>query len=166
MKRILSVKIHRDVDTDPDTSWIGKYACNYGYKDVDGDPLKNKVIDRQERGDMGRGQYRYFVAANSGADTGNPDSVEQDYQRIESLNAGQWSFIGIWAEAHVQLDGSSVVQRLRSDGLWGIESDSDDSHLESVEQEEIANLRDELATVGFTADEIDAAIADKVEVRQ
>src|SRR6202023_2691183 len=75
--------------------------------------------------------------------------VRQDFARMESLNNGQWGFIGIHARADVQLaDNGGLLQTLHSGGLWGIESDSDESYLESIQAEELATLRGELQAVG------------------
>src|SRR5688500_10376303 len=72
-KRILSVSFVREPEALPDLSHFGEYS------DVPGDD--DKTIDRQERGDQWRNEHRYFIAALSGENTGNPESVEQDYQR-------------------------------------------------------------------------------------
>lgn len=138
--------------------------------------------DCGERGDMEHGQYRYF----------NPGSVEsfdpkaswltssteterkaewlacmrsnakKDYERMESLNRGDFCFIGIKAEADVVLsvckDSSHLLtQTIRSGGLWGIESDSDDSFLEETEKDELSQLRTELKSLGFSSRAISTA---------
>lgn len=138
--RIESISLIREVDVSPDTSWIGEYASQPGPDD--------RTIDREERGDCERGQYRYFIAANGPDETGNPKSVEEDYRRMELLNRGDWCFFGISAEAKVIVNG--VFQTIRSGGLWGIESDSGDAYFRTVAAEELSNLRDTLAQLGFT----------------
>jgi len=149
-KRILSVRVMRDVDTDPDLSWLGEYGST---------PRGEHVIDRQERGDQSRGTYRYFTPAMTGDESGNPDSPEQDYSRMEAYNRGDWCMLGIWVEAEVQLAHHGVIQRIRSGGLWGVESDSGLEYLASVEHEELAALGSELEALGFTKRRIDAALA-------
>jgi hypothetical protein len=101
-------------------------------------------------------ENRYFNVAMSAEETGNPKSVEQDYQRAEAYNRGEWCMVGVWAEATVQLTGDTI-QRIRSGGLWGIESDSGEEYFEEVAQEELAALRAELLAVGFTSRAIDVA---------
>jgi hypothetical protein len=140
-RKILSVELRREVDSSPDNSHLGEYSDRPGPDD--------RTIDRQERGDMGRDEFRYFIAAVSGEDTGNPDSVEQDYQRMESLNRGDWFSFGVSAVAEVQLTPGGVIQKIRSGGLWGIESDSDKSYFAEVESEQLAELRGELEQLGF-----------------
>jgi hypothetical protein len=150
-KRILRVTIHRDVDGSPDLSWLGEYTNR---------PSEHSV-DRQERGDIGRHEYRYFTPALTGEETGNADSPVQDYERMEAYNRGDWCMVGVWAEAEVQL-GGTICQRIRSGGLWGIESDSGD-YLDDVAKEELASLETELASVGFTPRQITKAL-EKAEV--
>jgi hypothetical protein len=112
-------------------------------------------------GAMGRGELRYFngpVENYKGIEPAEIHKyIRQDYDRMESLNRGDWCFIGLRAEAEVQT-GSDVVQRITSGGLWGIESDSDKDHLESTAREELAQLTTELVGLGFSRRAISTAI--------
>lgn len=137
-KRIESVKVRHMVDDNPDTSYLGEYSSH----DAD------DAIDREERGDMNRGEYRYFIPAN-------PEYGEQDYDRMESLNRGEWCYLGIRAEAEVIVNGT--VQRITSGGLWGIESDSDKEYFAEVATEQLAELRGILAEMGFSERQLNAA---------
>lgn len=130
------IKIKRMTDEDPDLSYLGEYSSN---------PRKN-AIDRVARGDAGRNEFRYCNITMSAEDTGNPDSVEQDYQRLEAYNSGEWCTMGIFAECSVIIGG--VFQQITSGGLWGIESDSDGEYLASVEAEQIEELLAILAEMG------------------
>jgi hypothetical protein len=118
--------------------------------------------DCGERGDMRRGEYRYFNPSSNYKDC-EPEEIRkytrQDYERMESLNAGQWCFIGIGAEARILLPSgtSQVISKIQSGGLWGIESDSDKSYLAEVEQEELSALRTELKALGFSTRAISTA---------
>ena len=133
-----SVKVYRMVDTDPDLSWIGEYSNK---------ATSPAAIDREERGDMGRGEFRYFNPCNTSEETGNPESPEQDYQRMESYNRSDWCMIGIQATATIRVNG--VAQEINSGGLWGIESDSDSTHLRSVAHEQIRELASILESMGI-----------------
>lgn len=119
--------------------------------------------DCGERGDMGRHEYRYFNPSDNykGETPENTRKyVRQDYERMESLNRGDWCFIGIRADAEVDLPGgrlARISQQITSGGLWGIESDSDQSYIESVEQEELSSLRSQLEAIGFSKRAISAA---------
>lgn len=145
--RIEFVKVRCEVDQDPDLSYLGEYS-----RLADSD----NAIDRRARGDMGHGELQYFNPAMTGEETGNPDSPEQDYQRMEAHNRGAWCMVGVWAEAEFIVGGT--VQRIRSGGLWGIESDSDKSYFEEVAREELSSLADILKELGFSTKQVKAAM--------
>ena len=107
--------------------------------------------DCGERGDAERGEFRYFnpyherCPGESTADIRG--HCQQDYERMERLNRGDWCFIGIRADAEIVVDG--VMQEISSGGLWGIESDSDRAYLTEIEGEQLSELRDQLRALGF-----------------
>lgn len=76
------------------------------------------------------------------------ENARKDYARMEAYNREEWGFIGIQARAEIVLDG--VCQTITSGGLWGIESDSEESHFQEVEHEELTSLRGILHTMGFS----------------
>lgn len=84
--------------------------------------------------------------------------VAQDFDRMESLYAGNWSYIGIRAEAKIVVNGT--IQTISSGGLWGIESDSDESHFAEVGADELADLRTTLHEMGFSKRAIASACKD------
>ncbi len=103
--------------------------------------------------------YRYF---NPNYENYKGDTEEnirkycrQDFDRMEAYNNQQWCFIGIRAEAEYTVN--SVIQEITSGGLWGTESDSDKAHFQSIEEEELAELRKQLAGIGFSKRAISAA---------
>jgi len=145
--RILSVKVTRETDPAPDLSYLGEYVSRTS---------ADHAIDRVERGDAGRNEYRYFIPTMTAEETGNPESPEQDYQRMERYNAGDWYMLGIKVTAEVQFTGDTV-QTIRSGGLWGIESDSEESYLKDIEKDELDSLREELLACGFSDRRISAA---------
>ena len=53
----------------------------------------------------------------------------QDSNRLEALDNGSWSFVGVVAT--VEIDGVELAR----DSLWGIESDSGDSYLAQTARE-------------------------------
>lgn len=86
--------------------------------------------------------------------------VAQDYARMERGNAGDWCLIGIRAEAEYSVGTSRngyLAQEITSGGLWGIESDSEESYLKSVEDEELTDLSVQLKGIGFSGRAIAAA---------
>ena len=150
--RILSVTIHKDVDTDPDLSWLGEYKSQR--------PARAH-IDREERGDMGRGEYQFFEMSSNYDGEKPADQqkyMEQDYKRMEDYNRQGWCMIGVYATAQVVLAGD-VVQKIQSGGLWGIESDCDAYHAD-VEQEQLAELKAQLLAIGLSPRAIAKAFKD------
>jgi len=133
--------------------------------------------DCGEHGDMSRNEFRYFNPSFNYVDTktDRPSSgltsedvrkyVRQDYDRLERLNRGDWCFIGLRAEAEIGIGDfakypakfNCTVQHISSGGLWGIESDSNKSYFESVGKDELANLREQLKALGFSARAISTA---------
>jgi len=89
--------------------------------------------------------------------------IEQNYAQMESLNRGDWCYIGLIAKAEVQLDRNGLVQTIHSGGLWGIESDSDNAYLNQVRSEELTQLGEELARMGFSKGQIERAFANVEE---
>ena len=82
--------------------------------------------------------------------------VQQDYERMKSFNAGDWHYIGIRAEAEIQLSENGTFQTITSGGLWGVESDSGD-YIKEIEQEELKDLRRKLEAIGFSKRAVTAA---------
>jgi hypothetical protein len=181
-KRILTIKLIRETDSNPDTSYLGTYSTS---------PAGEFAIDRTHEMDctvnlggdictcdmrhLSPGEYEFF---NSGSvEPFNPaadwipatetdkhaywlqsmrENASRDYARMESYNAGMWSYIGILAQASIVTAG--VCQTITSGGLWGIENDSDAAYLASVERDELANLRNVLHSLGFSRRAIAAAV--------
>ena len=128
--------------------------------------LVDEVVecDCGECGDMCRHEFRYFnpsfnyVDASGKLVNGNTAEevrkcVAQDYARMESLNRGDWCFVGVKAEAEISIpsgSGYSTSQTIHSGGLWGIESDSGESCFAEVQADELANLRSQLSALGFS----------------
>lgn len=162
--KIISVTIHRCTGgPDQDLSHLGEYS----------DRAETEfAIDREERGDRGRNGHQFF---NPGTiETFNEaapwipaeeadkraywhaammKNAEADYRRMEQYNAGDWHMTGTYAVAEVVL-ANDVIQTLRSPGLWGTESDSEASYFAQIEQEELAELREQLLAVGFSSRQI------------
>ena len=135
-------------------------ALEEAYNLLDGLAEGLQDCDCGECGDMERNQYRYF---NPNWQNYKGDTAEnirkycrQDYERMESLNRGNWFYLGIRADAEVSVQ-LRRVQTITSGGLWGIESDSGRDYLESVEKDELMDLRKELKAFGFSSRAISAA---------
>lgn len=93
-------------------------------------------------------------------DDSDPDTsyLEQTgfEERFDQYKNGEFGYIGIRAEAEIVID--SVIQRISSGGLWGTESDSDESYLKEIEQEELSGLRSILHEMGFSKRAIASAV--------
>jgi hypothetical protein len=120
------------------------------------------ICDCGGRGDMEHGEYHYFNPSFNYVDEYDKPTdgltseevrkyVQQDYERMESMNRGSWCYLGIGAEAEVQamVDGKPYSTKLRA-WCWGFESDMSHSDMESVEQEQLAELRVQLEEYGFS----------------
>jgi hypothetical protein len=163
MKKIDYIKIVRESDDNPDTSYLGEY----------GDVIKPGCIivnsgefiedvpedDIPERGR----EYRFFYPMEIDEPIGSKNYREyslQNFKRAERLNSGEWNFISISSEARVltSYDGKTwLINTLSSGGLYGIESDSEESYLKSIEDEELDSLKDVLKEYGFSDEEINKA---------
>lgn len=106
-------------------------------------------------------EYNYFKPYAGGEKPGSDLYIQygkQDFDRMESLNNGNWCFIGIVAYAEI-VTKSGTIQTIQSGGLWGIESDSDESYIQDVINQELDNLKAELKELGFVKkNEIDKAV--------
>lgn len=161
--KIESIKIVHYHDECPDTSFIGEYT----------DKLEDGVIVRhfdeyyenltdEERSLIPlRGREMIgFKPYAGGEKTGTEDYYKyglQDYKRMEGLNNGDWSFIGIEAVATVSRDiggGNRRLETLSSGGLWGIESDSG-KYLNEVAKGEIQDLKEHLSAFNVNTDNFD-----------
>lgn len=121
-------------------SELGEYSKTPGPDD--------RTIDRDARGDMRRGEYQYWIAAMSGEETGNPESVEQDYKRAEALNNGEWDLQYLYLRAVVSYDcghGCRRTESLKSAGIGAVESDMDRDEKICMVREELEDLRTHLA---------------------
>jgi hypothetical protein len=110
-------------------------------------------------GDAERNEYHYFNPNHENYKGESPAAIrkycQQDYERMESLNRGDWGYIGVRANAEIIVDG--VSQDISSGGLWGIESDSDRAYLTEIDGEQLSELRDQLRALGFGTRAISAA---------
>lgn len=112
-------------------------------------------------------EYNYFKPYAGGESEGSDNYItygKQDFERMESLNNGNWCFIGIIAKAEIRTK-NGTSQTITSGGLWGIESDSGEDYLGQVGKEQLEGLRQELKSLGFKENEIDKAFKN-VEVKE
>jgi len=135
------VSIERVTDECPDLSYLGRYS------DSDATNRKNEIAIEREY--SGVGEYHWFIAA----EVDNMKQAQQNYRRMESYENQQWCMLGIIAKAQIlvpsgQNDGFTV-QTIRSGGIYGVESDSEESYFEELEEEEIEDLKEQLGILGI-----------------
>lgn len=107
------------------------------------------------------GTYRYFNP--SSRSDGMPEDEAAtcryaDFQRMEAYNNQQWGMVGVYAQAGIVVAG--LTQTVQSGGLWGIESDSDESYFAEIEKEQLSELVTVLEELGFERTAIDEACED------
>ena len=94
-------------------------------------------------------------------ESGHPE----DKALIDSYNE-DWVYIGIYAEAEVSYPinpmGHKRLEWLKSSGLWGIESNSDEEYLEDIEREQLDNLREHLEVFNIDVSNIDSFNREKL----
>lgn len=89
--------------------------------------------------------------------------LRQDRERIDAYNRGEWYAMGISASCSLWRNHPGHAQHVAevfTGGLWGVESDSDESYIRSVEDDQLDELRDILADMGIPEDHIAAALRD------
>lgn len=162
--KILEITIKKEVDDYPDTSFIGEYTDleePWTISRRHGEYLENLTEDERQEIPQGGREYRFFKPYAGGEPEGSADFQKygkQDFERMETLNRGDFDFLGIWAEALIKLTESDLTQTISSGGLWGIESDSPEDYLREIEKAELDGLRRELLAVGFSNRQISRAI--------
>lgn len=158
MKKILEVKVEAVLDEDPDLSFLGEYTNTW----------EEGAIETGRDG----GYFRYFVPALTGEQTGNPDSPQEDFDRMEAYNRSDWHMVGVRASARIAINPGrpasqtqyTVLEDITTPGVWGVESDGGDDYLEELGGEELESLKDLLGELGFSTDELAEAFAEvKIE---
>jgi hypothetical protein len=90
----------------------------------------------------------------------------QDKKRLEAYYNDEWHMTGVKAvaEIHIIKDNWTEVINVDSFGLWGIESDSGEEYIKEVAQEQIEDLSETLAELGFNKEEVTKAPVEYKEV--
>lgn len=81
-------------------------------------------------------------------------------KRMTAYVNGEWHMTGIYAQATLRhrtgvQDGWDGTTRVRTGGIWGVESDSDESYVRELADEQLAELRTMLTDLGLTFDDDD-----------
>lgn len=146
----------RDAAREFDADWDRREFRYFNPGSVEAfNPDAEWITSRKDQSQSAEDHWRESMRSNA----------RQDYARMESLSSGDWCYIGITAQAEVGIpSGHSsnggacyTVQRIHAGGLWGIESDSEASYLESEEKNQLADLKDQLRALGFSTRAISKA---------
>lgn len=104
-----------------------------------------------------RNSYEYFEPRHGNYEGCSEKEIRdycwQDFERMEDFERRKWQHIGVRAEAQIgipQGGQSYLTQKLTSGGLWGIESDSEESYIKEEEDSQLGELREVLASMGFS----------------
>jgi hypothetical protein len=103
-------------------------------------------------------EIRVLVLHDEDPDTSWMDDDENEDRRQE-YERGNFTFVGVVAEADLTVEGTT--QTIRSGGICGVEGD-DKEYIESVADDEYADLRKILKTMGVATSEL----PNKLEKRQ
>src|SRR5271157_2617685 len=91
----------------------------------------------------------------------SPDTsyLEQEgfEDRLTEYRARSFGFVGVRASVEISIPHGrcSIVQRITSPGLWGIEDDSGTEYLESVFNEEVEILKSMLEELNCRVDNVE-----------
>jgi hypothetical protein len=130
--RVNKIKVRVEYDLSPDLSWIGEFSNT---------PKEGAIVHSN-----GGRTLKYFNPAN-------PEYAQQEYEEMMNYENGNKSMLGIWVEAEI-ITPNHTVQKIKSGGLWGIESDSDSDYIESVIDDEVSNLNADLQAFGLSKTEL------------
>lgn len=116
---------------------------------------------------LDRNSYQYFNGPDENYKGCTPEEIRQyvwqDYKRMEGLNDGDWCYLVVGAEAQVSIpSGQGAVTSTLTSYCGGVESDSKE-HIEEILDEQKADLRDQLAKLGFSKRAIATAFKSAVE---
>lgn len=133
--KVVKIEVKRIVDENPDVSFLettpeyhyGKNGSNW--KHVSEDDIQ-KIIHNY--GSIWNACMVY---------------AKQDKERLDAYNRGVWEMIGIRAVATIRIpvnDDTVKIQTIDSGGLFGIESDSDDSYIKDIGRCQIDEVKNYL----------------------
>lgn len=127
MPELRSVEIEAELQEYDDLYHLGEYS------DEPGEP--GRTIDRGDRGDMGRGELRYFVSRSA-------KYAEENYERAERFASGTLRNYIVRAVATVRVSGTT--QTIETPGVGGVTSDADKAHADEVASDQLHVLREVL----------------------
>lgn len=140
-------RVIQDDPTDTGEDSLGKYSDTPGPGAID-----RKAICPC----YSRNEFRYFNPANY--DPKDPDAdkyASAYYHRAESRNYGEWGYQGIRASVvlAIPMGNHTILHRVESPGVWGVESDCGEEYRNEVFVDECSTLAEMLAAMGVVVTE-------------
>ncbi len=133
--KVVKIEVKRIVDENPDLSFL-ETTPEYHYG-IDGSNWEH--VSEEDR-------QKVIAQYGSIGDTCMAYAM-RDKERLDAYNRGVWEMIGIMAVATIHIpvhDGTAKIQTIDSGGLFGIESDSDDSYIQDIGREQIVEVKNYL----------------------
>src|SRR5574340_1275649 len=101
----------------------------------------------------------------------DPDTSYLEQEGFEdalaSYNRGDFGFVGVYAEAEVRREnvkgGYSSMHRIRTPGIWGIETDSEDSYFREVGEDELDELKEILTSFNVDLSNWDTLVSQALD---
>jgi len=171
---IRKIEIREVPDDCPDLSYLGNFTDEY---------TEGAIDLHEERITTTSWSPRYFVPAYSEAErikdmredgTGRPMKTIRnlahlacidDARRVLSHGDG-WYMMGVTAEAEVTYEteaGHLRITKFDSGGIWSVESDSDQGHLDEIRNEELDDLKRHLKRFNVDTSNFNRLAREKVE---
>lgn len=146
MNRINSIKICIEHDEAPDLSYLGEYT------DV---PTESTIVRSN----------RFFEPPENGEKVGSKEwkkYAAQSFNRAKRFYNGSLIMVGVYAAVFIDTENGDT-QKITTNGLWNIESDSDRSYFVEVAQEETEELKSTLIALNVDLSDFDTFFNDAIE---
>jgi len=139
-----SITIKREIDSDPDLSYLGKFSMT---------PGKFAIHHSDDSH-----HFRFFNPEN----VSNMKEAKGNYQvMLDYEEQRTWDWI-IRAEAEVKIMGT--IQRISSGSIGGV-NQGDESHVSETEKEQLDELVKILVGMGFTTHDVETVKVERKETR-
>ena len=159
-------KIPVEMERDYDGKFIGKKEPEYsttrneysGFK-----PCNHIPFDKKNWSHVSRKDKSAVIKQYGSLENASYAYAMSDYNRMESLNNGHWSYICIMVETTVTTN-TGMVDTIR-ESLCGIESDSGKDYINEIISDLKYQVKDQLRKMGFSDDGINASV-DNAETKK
>ena len=136
--KLLSIKLVKAYDENPDTSFLGYYSNEW----------EESAIETKRDGRF----YKYFIPQMS-----EPEYALQDYKFMEAYERGEHIAYHVYAKAEIETLGT--VQIIKTGGMGGFFDEVDDEYYD----DELCELKEILRDMGISEEEISKICPVKVD---